>query len=111
MFICVAWVGLRDGTGWGKVLPSMKTCLPVNTVSDEDIPVGMTHHSSRILSAFGGKTCYLTYLSEFCSKMLSELRSYLCFFAAHRGSVILEVSKVISYYFLFSDLLGAKTPF
>lgn len=106
----LAWngVGLTDGTGWEKVIFPTETCLHVNTVSEEDIPMGMTHLMSVFL---WGKTCYPFYLFKFCSKMLSVLRSHLSFFAFHRGSVIPEVSKVISYYFFFSNLIKAKTPF
>lgn len=58
-----------------------------------------------------GKTCYVFYLSEFCTRMLSVLRSHLSFFALHMGNLIPEVSKVISYYFFFSNIIWAQIPF
>lgn len=59
-------VGQADGTGWEKVIFPTETCLHVNTVSEEDIPMGMTHLMSGSLSSFGERPVTFSNSAQKC---------------------------------------------
>ena len=108
----VHWGGLRCddragcGVEGGVVFP-LEACLHINT-EVRKIRLWRWHIPLLAVCLASGKSCYyLSCLSQFCTKMLSMLRSHFYFFVIW-GTMIPKVSKLISNYFLFSNILQAK---